>query len=154
MKDGRDKKGKNLMISFKTILPVEQALTYQNKMVEYVCKSVTIHPALGKLTTWRGALETEYFSVMFVGGILVVSVVERELHLGHISVSYSESESLIKATSDLDGINDTEKDKLRQEYNLNTSKKEQDEITFDDVMLSLNWNYVPFAKIDENILGE
>ena len=140
------------MVNFQITLPKEDALQLQGRIVEYVCKTQIINPTFGKMTTWRGSLENEYFSIMFICGILVVSVVEREMQLGDISVSYAESESLTKAINTINGADDATVEKIREEYNQNTSKKEQDEITFDDVMLTLNWRYAPLAKVDEDWL--
>jgi len=142
------------MIKFNVDAPPEKALPLQNRVVEYVCKTRTNHPEFGLMTTWKGAVENEYFSILFIRGILIVSVVERECQLGHVSVPYAESMTLTHAIRAVDGADNSVKLEVQNDYNKNTSQKEQDDITFDDVMECLKWKLKENVKVDEDLLGD
>jgi hypothetical protein len=142
------------MVNFQITLPKESVLPLQGRIVESVYKTSTIHPIFGKMTTWRGALENEYFSILFIGGVLVVSVAEREYQLGHVSVNYAESKSLLDMAELIKGSSSEMKIELQKDYNV-ISKKEQDEVKFEDLLPILDWRYAQFAKVDEtDMLGD
>ena len=111
---------------------------------------------LGKTTLWSGALETEYFKVLFAGGVSVVSINDREMELNeNPGINYAESQSLLDTVELIKTSSIEEKISLRNEYNLITSIKEQDEITFADIMRLLNWKYAENARVDESdMLGD
>ncbi len=143
------------MINFKLSLTPEKALPLQNRVVECVTKSSENHIAFGKISIWRGAVKDEYFSVMFVGGVIVVSVEEREMELGKNSVTYAESQSLLDTAELVKGSSPEMQGEIQGQYTNVISKREQNEITFADVMFILNWQYIEGAKVDESdMLGD
>ena len=44
--------------------------------------------------------------------------------------------------------------KSKMEFYKTTGRKEQEELDLGDIMVILNWNYTPFAKIDEDLVSE
>lgn len=138
------------MIEFDITLSPAEAKTLQDRVVEQVTEYRTTHPLFGKMASWRGAVALEYFSIVFVRGVLVVSVVERECQLGHIASNYATTKTLTKA---LDAMDTDEKKLSAQEiYNNTVSDSEQNEITFDDILAILDWRYAQFAKYDRDVL--
>ena len=129
------------MVKFKLIAPPEEALPLVNRVVCDVCESRTINPIAGKMVSWRGSVENEYFSILFLGGRLMISLVERECQLGHVSVIYAISETL---------------DYLKDFGNVHSASinKDIDEISFTDVMVALNWRYAENAKVDYDLLAD
>ncbi len=143
------------MINFKLLLTPENALPLQNRIVECVFKTSKTHPLYGKFSMWHGALETEYFEVMFLGGVVVVLIAEREMELGKHSVAFAESQSLLDMAELIKGSSPELKVSLQDEYTNVISKREQMEITFANIMSILNWQYVEGAKVDEtDMLGD
>ncbi len=143
------------MINFKHCLTPEKALPLQNRVVECVTKLSESHIAFGKISIWRGALKDEYFSIMFIGGVVIVSVEEREMELGKRSVTYAESQSLLDSAELIKGASPELQGSIQAEYTNVISKREQNEITFSDMMFILNWQYVEGAKVDESdMLGD
>ena len=132
------------MVKFKIIAPPEEALPLVNRVVCDVCESRNTNPIAGKIVSWRGSVENEYFSILFLGGRLLISLVERECQLGHVSVIYAMSETLSNSLISL-------KDEIDNSFIL---KKEIDEISFTDVMVALNWRYAENAKIDYDLLTD
>jgi hypothetical protein len=74
--------------------------------------------------------------------------------LGEMSINYAESETLSVALENVKSGDKVVINSVRNEYNKNTSIKEQQEITFADVMIPLDWQYTEFAKVDESDLFE
>ena len=143
------------MINFKLSLTPEKALPLQNRVVECVTKSSENNLAYGKISVWRGALKDEYFSIMFVGGVIVVSIEEREMELGKNSVTYAESQSLLDTAELVKGSSPEMQGSIQLEYKDVISKREQNEITFADLMFIFNWQYAEGAKVDESdMLGD
>lgn len=140
------------MINFKLCLTDEQALPLQNRIVEDVVKSSSEHPLLGKISIWKGSLKEEFFSVMFLGGVVVVAIAEREMQLGDPSINYAESQSLLDTAELVRGSSPEVQSDLQKNYHNVTAKKEQEEITFADLMFILKWEYVDGAKVDESDL--
>ncbi len=143
------------MITFKICLSDEQATPLQNRMVECVTKSTAIHPIYGKYVMWRGTTELEFFTVMFVGGVLVLSLAEREFNLVDSAINYAESQTLLDTAELVKGSSPEMQVELQRNYSGVIAKREQNEITFADVMFILKWQYVEGAKVDESdMLGE
>jgi len=140
------------MINLKVSVDAAKALPLQTRVVECVTKSSSLHPTFGKITCWRGALKDEYFYIVFIGGVVVVSVAECEFQLGQISVNYAESESLLKSAEIIKAADKEFKQQLQSDYTNIIAKQEQDEITFDDVMIILDWRYADLARVDESDL--
>ena len=110
-------------------------------------------PLLGKMASWRGSVEEEYFSIIFAKGILTVSLVEREYNLGHSAVNFAMSERLfriLKENKDNAALRTTE----TLDYYIKQNQKEQKEISFIDVMVILEWRYAERAKIYYDPLGD
>ncbi len=139
------------MVKFSPLLPQEAAVLFQNRVV---CDVTDFHmdtPA-GPVSSWRGSVAEEYFSIMFLRGILTVSVVERECQLGHNAINYAMSTALaepLKAAGD-NAIMATE---AHFNYNLKQGPKEQKEISFTDVMVVLGWQYKEGAYIHHDLLA-
>ena len=122
------------MVKFKIIAPPEESLPLVNRVVCDVCESRNTNPIAGKVVSWRGSVENEYFSILFLGRRLLISLAERECQLGSVSVIYAMAEALPNSLVFL--------------------KKEIDEISFTDVMVALNWRYAENAKIDYDLLTD
>ena len=70
------------MIMFeRLVLEEEKAKAFQGKTVEYACKTMMTNPMFGRFPSWRGTLSDSFFTIVFVGGLLEVSVAEREFYL-------------------------------------------------------------------------
>jgi len=143
----------NDMINFKICLDAEKASTLQNRMVECVNKTTFNHPLYGKISVWCGALENEYFSILFMGGVITVSVDAREFNIDKVSTVYAESQSLLDMSELVKGSTPEVQLQLRNNY-LAITDREQSEMTFADLMFILNWQYVEGARVDEtDLLG-
>lgn len=142
------------MINFKIKLTKEEAAKWQNRKVEYVSKSTSLNPTFGKFSTWVGALENEYFTILFLGGVIILSVAEREFILGQNNVVFAETISLLQAAELIKGSTPEIQQNIQNQYNTIVSLQEQNEITFDNIMSILNWQYTDEAVVDEtDLLG-
>ena len=142
------------MVKFELTVPIEQAITLTNRVVCDVLEIRTTTPMFGKMVNWRGSVADEYFSILFFKGILVVSLEEREGQLGHNSVKYAMSESLVKALKGAPTDDAIARTEASFDYYLKVSPKESDEVSFTDVMVALFWRYAPKAKIDYDLLAD
>ena len=133
------------MVKFEIIIAPEIASLYQNRVVCDVCEYHITDPLLGKMASWRGSVKDEYFSILFVKGVLTVSLVERECQLGHSAINYAMSECLFKALKE--NKEEILKTDATFDYYTKQSVKEQNEVHFIDIMVALNWNYGERAKI-------
>lgn len=142
------------MINFKIKLTKEEAAKWQNRKVEYVSKSTSLHPTFGKFSTWVGALENEYFTILFLGGVIILSVAEREFILGQNNLVFAEATSLLQATELIKGSTPEIQQDIQNQYNTIVSLQEQNEITFNNLMSILNWQYTDESVVDEtDLLG-
>lgn len=134
-------------IKFEVIALVHIADSLKGKVVCDVCEYHPSHFTLGKFTSWRGSTESEYFSIVFIKGMLTISVAERECQVGEPEnvVNYAMSTSLKAAL-------DKTTENARSEYNRLVDPKEQAEISFADVMTALNWSYKEGVKVDYDML--
>jgi hypothetical protein len=142
------------MIKFTPILKPEEAIKFQNRVVENVLMVHAMNPAYGKIKQWRGATEEEYFIIMFVQGVLVISLSEREMLLGSNITRYAMTDFLSGALktfekSDLAGITS-----VASSYNQHVFPLDEKEITFDDVMTAFKWVAAPKMKVDEDWLSD
>ena len=140
------------MVKFVPLLPQAAGILLQNRIVCDVTEHrMTTLPE--SLVSWRGSVAEEYFTVMFLRGILTVSLVERECQLGYNAVNYAISEALSQslAVADSNSIMATE---AHYNYSLKQGPKEQKEISFTDVMVVLGWTYKEGVKVDYNPLAE
>lgn len=142
------------MISFKHCLTPEDAQSLQNKVVECVTKTSSQHPLFGKISRWQGALNDEYFLITFSSGVVMVSVVEREHYLGESIRSYAESQSLLDTVESVKNADPQLQREIQKHYTNVTAVKEQEEVTFADMMFILNWKYVEGARVDESDMLE
>lgn len=138
------------MVKFSLLLPQEAAVLFQNRVV---CDVTDYHvdTSVGPASSWRGSVAEEYFSIMFLRGILTVSLVERECQLGHDAVNYAMSETLANSLK-VAGDNAIMTTEANFNYNLKQSQKEQKEISFTDVMVVLGWQYKEGAYIHHDML--
>jgi hypothetical protein len=138
------------MVKFEIILPPEQAVLLQNRTVCDVCEYHITDPLLGKMASWRGSVKDEYFSILFVKGVLTVSLVERECQLGHEAINFAMSEPLFKALRE--NQDEILKTDATFDYFVKQSPKEQEVVHFIDVMVVLDWRYAERAKIYYDVL--
>lgn len=113
----------------------ETAARIQNKIVQDVTEFCILSLA-GKHRSWQGSTEKEYFSVVFINGVLSVSISEREMRLLEEARIYALSTEMIKAANEVDEIRRTE---MVYNYLNTTFISDIKEITFEDVMKVLNW---------------
>ena len=139
------------MVKFNPLLPQEAAVLFQNRVVCDVTQFQMDTPA-GPVTSWRGSVAEEYFSIMFLRGILTVSLVERECQLGTNAVNYAVSETLANSLK-VAGDNAIMTTEANFNYNLKQSPKEHKDISFTDVMVVLGWQYKEGAHIHYDLLA-
>lgn len=138
------------MVKFKEIKPPDVSETVKHRIVCDVCESR--HVSLyGEFINWRGSTETEYFSIIFLKGILTVSIDEREMRLGQDPMNFALSAKLAELFATAKG--DIEQTAMAVKYSREEYKKELDAVSFTDVMVVLQWKYAPDAKIDYNPLS-
>ena len=139
------------MVKFTPLLPQDAAALFHNRFVcDVIENRLTTLPE--PIVSWRGSVAEEYFSVMFLRGILTVSLSERECQLGYNAVNYAMSEALSQALS-VAGDNSIMTTEAHFNYNTNRGIKEQKEISFTDVMVVLGWQYKDESvKVDYNPL--
>lgn len=142
------------MINFEVLLKPEDAAKFQNRQVEHVVESFRTSPMYGRMKTWTGSLAEEYFIVTFVNGYLLISVEEREMKLGSGCTTYAATEFLNNSLKAIDPADDEGRRVVLSGYIEKIAQKEQDELTFQDVMSALNWVLVTGKKIDEDWLAE
>ena len=142
------------MIKFELIVTPEIAAPFQNKQVCDVQEYHITHAIHGKMASWNGSVNDEYFHIIFVKGMLIVSVAERECQLsktGYI-INYAMSESLTNALS-FNNKESVESIEAKYNYEHIYEPKEQSEINFDDIMAALKWCYKDEnVKIDYDML--
>jgi hypothetical protein len=112
------------------------------------------HPLVGRIASWRGSTETEYFSIVFVKGMLTVSVAERECHVADTehTVNYAMTDNLKAALDKATGGGATAALEARYDYEKLKDPEEQAKISFADVMTALDWRYKEGVKIDHDVL--
>ena len=140
------------MIELDIIVPGEVAAPLQNRLVCDLLETRATIPGIGRIVSWRGSTQEEYFSILFVRGIFSVSVNERECLLNDSIVNYAMSMALSKAMKGFPGRDESAKQEDIQNYLDILADKEMDEITFADAMMLLNWTYKLGAKVDCNLL--
>lgn len=138
------------MVKFKQVKKEEEAEKVKNRVVCDVCEAH--HQSVyGEFVNWRGSTETEYFSIIFLKGILTVSIDEREQRVGNDPLNVAMSEKLADMFMSAKG--DLEKTASAVKYNREEYPKEIKTVSFTDVMVLLNWKYAPNAKIDYDPFG-
>ena len=141
------------MVKFVPLLPQDASALLQNRVVCDVTENHLTTALFESIVSWRGSVAEEYFSIMFLRGILTVSLVERECQLGYNAVNYAMSEALSQ-TLNVAGDNAIMTTEAHFNYNIKQGPKEQKEISFTDVMVVLGWQYKEGVKVDYNILAE
>jgi hypothetical protein len=139
------------MVKFSPLLPQGAAALFSNRVVCDVTQYQMDTPA-GPVTSWRGSVAEEYFSIMFLRGILTVSLVERECQLGTNAVNYAMSANLAESLK-VAGDNAIMSTESHFNYNTKQSQKEHKEVSFTDVMVVLGWQYKEGAFIHYDLLA-
>lgn len=142
------------MAELDIIAPQEIAAPLQNRMVCDVLETRATMPGTGRIVSWRGSTQEEYFSILFVQGVITVALNERECLLSESFVNYAMSMALSKAMKGLPGRDDATKQEDIQNYYTKLAEAELNEITFIDVMNLLNWQYKLGAKVDVNFMAD
>lgn len=120
----------------------------QNKVVcdvtEYHIKS-----PMGSVLNWRGSVLEEYFSILFLRGVMTVSVEARECLIGSHCINYGMSEKLIESL-EKDSQRHKGKSKLtgfpENDYLKSEAEIEIKAVTFTDIAAALNWKFSPNFK--------
>ena len=143
------------MVKFALTAPLEVAVKLVNRVVCDVCEYRHTHPVFGPFVVWRGSVAEEWFTIMFMRGILTISLAERECQVGENIIHYAMSEVMAKCyNTGKNGATPIGEVEAVAEYLAKTMPKEIAEISFTDVMVVLNWKYSPNAKIDYDLLGD
>lgn len=130
----------------------ENLIRLQKKVVCNVTELFAPSNIVGSYKGWLGSTEEEYFSIVFVNGILTISLEEREMCLGWRSLSYAIIDTVADAYS---GKASVAKNILVQEYDLHLYLKDLNEIKFKDVMKTLKWKLKSKkVKVDEHFLND
>lgn len=98
---------------------------------------------------WYGSTECEYFSIVFLGGIVSMSLEERMMHIGHESILALMSDRLYPAAL---GTDVNEKVLLWADYNKTHLGKELETISFKDIMRTLSWKLKSKVKIEYDLV--
>lgn len=134
------------MVKFEIVAAAPIALTVQNRVVCDVTEYRFTTEQFGKVISWRGSVSDEYFSILFVKGLLEVSLAEREMQLGNASVHYALTERAFNVSPDpIQAAN---------QYGITEINDDVERMTFVDIMVALNWKYAPNVKIYHDVLGD
>lgn len=133
------------MVKFEVIVAPPVALTVQHRTVCDVTEYRYI-TELGKVISWRGSLNEEYFSILFAKGLLAVSISENEIYLGYNSLHYALTEKAFAISNN--SVDATNK------YSIEDVDKDIEKMTFVDVLIALNWRYAPNVKVWHDMLGD
>ena len=110
----------------------------QNRKVMDVTEYTEPSPVGGKYKAWTGSTEMEFFSIMFMRGILTVSLNERECEAGQNIVNYgmlaSLQDRMLKMTHE-------QAARYLFEYNMSLYEEDMNNLSFNDVMTALNWEF-------------
>lgn len=107
----------------------------------------SIDTVYGKAKAWKGSVEEEYFSLLFVNGMLTLCINEREMFMGTEPIAVAMSKPL-KDAVEMSKID--EQDGLQMTKDYTESGKMDDDIkniTLKDCMKILRWKIKPDAKI-------
>ena len=94
------------------------------------------------MSTWRGSVTDEYFVISFIRGVLSISLNERECNLDNNVCHYAVSDGLFASSKEKTNLMEVMGDYVKTSHD-----KEQNEISFTDVMAILDWKYDEHAKI-------
>jgi hypothetical protein len=137
------------LVSLETVLT--EVKDYKNRKVCDVIE-YDMYSATGvRYKAWIGSTEEAYFTMMFVGGYLTLSLQERECHLGMDIQRMACVEplwNLIDEGQSVPGMQIAIADYMTKYHN-----KEIDEITFEMAMDVMGWSYVsPSVKLSIDLL--
>jgi len=129
-----------MSVTFK-VNPREDVAQYEsvkNRLIEYVTEYKIKSIDGKKYVGWYGTTETEFFSIVFVGGVVSVSLAERQMQIGEsyclpLIVSKLEKAALID--------DQMEKIRILSKYNLNYANRDLEKATFKDIMKPLGWKF-------------
>jgi hypothetical protein len=128
----------------------DQKKKLQDKKVCDVTEMV-LPSIIGYYKGWIGSTEEEYFSIVFVKGIITVSLEEREFRLGREPINYSVVDSLHES---LIGPITAAKKTTVDLYNTKLYLDDVKLLTFKDVMKSLKWKLDTGVEVEEHYLSE
>lgn len=136
--------------------PKEQIERVQNKVVEDVTEYNGVND-MGKYKLWTGSTEMEYFNIIFVRGVLTISLEEREMLLGGNSVIYyAMTQMLIDVLSKVKNNNiSVEAKEACERYHLNEYVGELNDVDFKAVRKILKWKMKSKkVKVNEGLFFE
>lgn len=134
------------MVKFEVIAAAPLALTVQNRVVCDVTEYRFTTEQFGKVISWRGSVNEEYFSLLFVKGLLEVSLAEREMKLGETGLHYALTERAFNVSDD--------PVVAANQYGIAEMNDDVERLTFVDILVALNWKYAPNVKIWHDVLGD
>lgn len=130
----------------RNITNADQLNSFSNRKICDV-EEFSIDTLYGKAKAWKGSTEEEYFSLLFVNGMLTLCISEREMFLGTVAIAVAMTKKLKEAVEvskvdELVGLQMTQTYTDSGEMNEDIKK-----ITLKDCMKVLRWKLKPNAKI-------
>lgn len=123
----------------------------QNKKICDVTE-IVVASSVGYYKGWTGSTEEKWFSIVFVKGVLTVSVEEREMYLGKFPINLALSDTLEEMLSP--PVTAT-KNMMVDMYNSSLYLEDLRKITFKDIMKLLKWKFLNRnVKVQEHFLSE
>ena len=110
----------------------------QNRKVMDVVEYLESFPTGVKYKAWTGSTEAEFFSIMFTGGLLTISLNERECDAGRNVINYGMLASL---QDHLLKLSHVQAAAYLLEYNMFLYESDMNIISFNDVMTALKWEF-------------
>jgi len=122
-----------------SITPKEEIERVQNRKVMDVSEYEETSPiGLGDYKAWNGSVEMEYFSIIFMKGVMTISLAEREMDLIDKPINYAiltKLHNLLKTKTKLECM------QTYAMYNNEGYKDDLKSITFNDIMKALKWTF-------------
>jgi len=130
----------------RNIANAKQLDSFANRKICDV-EEFSITTMYGNAKAWKGSTETEYFSLLFVNGMLTLCISEREMFLGTEPIAVAMAKKL-KESVELSKVDELAGLQMTQSY---TDSGEMDNdiknITLKDCMGVLQWKLKRNAKI-------
>jgi len=117
---------------------VSKSESVKDRVIEYVTEYKIKSIDGKKYAGWYGSTETEYFSIVFVGGVVSISLAERQMKIGEdycLPLIVSRLKS-VAITND-----NNKKLVVLGNYNYKHANKDLDRVSFKDVMKPLGWKF-------------
>lgn len=115
--------------------PKEEQARIQNHKVMDVEEYTELATPLGDYRAWRGSTETHYFYIVYMKGVLTVICEERECLIGTRITTYAALTKLINMSKKSNSHS------LFNTYNAEEYKKDMNNVSFEDVMMTLKWRF-------------